>query len=94
MAFDVLNHRLFKTAAVLLAIGGLFTAAVPDVSAVLLALTLKDVTDAAASLNDAQPLHAETHAVHGAGFFVPQRRAPVVQRHQQATVRAVVDGQK
>ncbi|MCC2612346.1 formate dehydrogenase accessory sulfurtransferase FdhD [Neorhizobium sp. Rsf11] len=44
---------------------------VPDVSAVLLALTLKDVTDAAASLNDAQPLHAETHAVHGAGFFVP-----------------------
>lgn len=44
---------------------------VPDVSAVLLALTLKDVTDAAASLNDAQPLHAETYAVHGAGFFVP-----------------------
>ncbi len=35
MAFDVLNHRLFKTAAVLLAIGGLFTAAVPDVSAVV-----------------------------------------------------------
>ncbi|WP_440409249.1 formate dehydrogenase accessory sulfurtransferase FdhD [Neorhizobium petrolearium] len=44
---------------------------VPDVSAVLLALTLKDVTDAAEALNDAQPLHAETHAVHGAGFFVP-----------------------
>ncbi|MBP1845137.1 FdhD protein [Rhizobium petrolearium] len=44
---------------------------VPDVSAVSMALTMKDVADAAAALNDAQPLHAETHAVHGAGFFVP-----------------------
>jgi FdhD protein len=24
-----------------------------------------------AALNGAQPLHAETHAVHGAGFFIP-----------------------
>ncbi|MGK6313240.1 formate dehydrogenase accessory sulfurtransferase FdhD [Neorhizobium sp. DT-125] len=44
---------------------------VPDVSSVPLALTTKDVAEAAAALNSAQPLHHETHAVHGAGFFVP-----------------------
>ena len=44
---------------------------VPDVSAVPMTLTAKDVTDAVAALNGAQPLHRETHAVHGAGFFVP-----------------------
>ncbi|MGK9053302.1 formate dehydrogenase accessory sulfurtransferase FdhD [Neorhizobium petrolearium] len=44
---------------------------VPDVSSVSLTLTPKDVAGAAAALNGAQPLHAQTHAVHGAGFFVP-----------------------
>lgn len=44
---------------------------VPDVSAIRMSLTPKDVTDAMAALNGAQPLHAETRAVHGAGFFIP-----------------------
>lgn len=44
---------------------------VPDVSAVEMALTAKDVAEGVAALNGAQPLHRETHAVHGAGFFVP-----------------------
>ena len=44
---------------------------VPDVSSVSLTLTPKDVAGAVAALNGAQPLHAQTHAVHGAGFFVP-----------------------
>jgi len=44
---------------------------VPDVLSVSLTLSPKDVAEAAAALNDAQPLHAQTHAVHGAGFFVP-----------------------
>ncbi|WP_168878709.1 formate dehydrogenase accessory sulfurtransferase FdhD [Rhizobium sp. P28RR-XV] len=44
---------------------------VPDVSKVALKLTQKDVVRAVALLNDAQPLHRETHAVHGAGFYVP-----------------------
>ncbi len=44
---------------------------VPDVADVLMALTPKDITSAMAALNGAQPLHAETHAVHGAGFFIP-----------------------
>lgn len=43
---------------------------VPDVSAISLKLSPKEVTEAVAALNDAQPLHAETHAVHGAGFFI------------------------
>ncbi|MBB6180095.1 formate dehydrogenase accessory sulfurtransferase FdhD [Pseudorhizobium flavum] len=30
-----------------------------------------DVSAAVAALGEGQPLHAETHAVHGAGFFVP-----------------------
>ncbi len=44
---------------------------VPDVSAIRMSLTPKDITDAMAALNGAQPLHAETRAVHGAGFFIP-----------------------
>jgi FdhD protein len=34
-------------------------------------LAPEDITAAMAALNGAQPLHAETHAVHGAGFFIP-----------------------
>ncbi|AGB72691.1 MULTISPECIES: formate dehydrogenase accessory sulfurtransferase FdhD [Rhizobium] len=44
---------------------------VPDVSNVALELTQKDIVRAVALLNDAQPLHRETHAVHGAGFYIP-----------------------
>ncbi|TNM60790.1 formate dehydrogenase accessory sulfurtransferase FdhD [Aliirhizobium smilacinae] len=44
---------------------------VPDVSHVQMTLTPEDITAAMAALNGAQPLHAETHAVHGAGFFIP-----------------------
>ncbi|MDK4719804.1 formate dehydrogenase accessory sulfurtransferase FdhD [Rhizobium sp. CNPSo 3968] len=44
---------------------------VPDVSKVALKLTQKDIVRAVALLNDAQPLHRETHAVHGAGFYTP-----------------------
>lgn len=44
---------------------------VPDVRDVGMVLTPKDITAAMAALNGAQPLHAETHAVHGAGFFIP-----------------------
>ena len=46
---------------------------VPDVSAVDLVLTAKNVAEAVAELNGAQPLHTQTHAVHGAGFFLPGR---------------------
>ncbi len=44
---------------------------VPDVSPVGLTLTHKDIVRAVALLNEAQPLHRETHAVHGAGFYIP-----------------------
>ncbi len=44
---------------------------VPDVSAVSLRLSPGDITRAVEALNGAQPLHAQTRAVHGAGFFVP-----------------------
>ncbi|MDQ0137401.1 FdhD protein [Neorhizobium galegae] len=44
---------------------------VPDVSAVAMALSPKEVSEAVAALNTAQPLHRETHAVHGAGFYRP-----------------------
>jgi FdhD protein len=44
---------------------------VPDVSAVKTVLSAADVSRASEALNGAQPLHAETRAVHGAGFFVP-----------------------
>ncbi|MGG6894132.1 MULTISPECIES: formate dehydrogenase accessory sulfurtransferase FdhD [Rhizobium] len=44
---------------------------VPDVSKVTFSLTQKDIVRAIALLNDAQPLHRETRAVHGAGFYIP-----------------------
>jgi FdhD protein len=44
---------------------------VPDVSKVGLTLTHKNIVRAIALLNDAQPLHRETRAVHGAGFYIP-----------------------
>lgn len=44
---------------------------VPDVSNVALTLTQKDIVRAIALLNEAQPLHRETRAVHGAGFYIP-----------------------
>ena len=44
---------------------------VPDVSGVSFRLGLGDITRAVEALNGAQPLHAQTRAVHGAGFFVP-----------------------
>ncbi len=44
---------------------------VPDVSHVEVVLSPKEITAAVAALNGAQPLHAQTHAVHGAGFFIP-----------------------
>lgn len=44
---------------------------VPDVSDSRLALTGDDLADAVFLLNGAQPLHHETRAVHGAGFYVP-----------------------
>jgi FdhD protein len=45
---------------------------VPDVSKVSLTLTHRDIIGAVALLNGAQPLHRETRAVHGAGFFRPK----------------------
>ena len=44
---------------------------VPDVSEISLALSFADVVQAVALLNDAQPLHRQTRAVHGAGFYLP-----------------------
>jgi FdhD protein len=44
---------------------------VPDVSKVGLSLSHADIVQAIALLNDSQPLHRETRAVHGAGFYVP-----------------------
>lgn len=44
---------------------------VPDVSGAGLVLTHEDVVQAIALLNGAQPLHRETRAVHGAGFYIP-----------------------
>lgn len=46
---------------------------VPDVSSSAVVLSYGDVVSAIRMLNDAQPLHRETRAVHGAGFFVPGR---------------------
>lgn len=43
---------------------------VPDVSASALTLSHAEIVRAVALLNEAQPLHRETRAVHGAGFFV------------------------
>ncbi|MFB2553562.1 formate dehydrogenase accessory sulfurtransferase FdhD [Ensifer soli] len=47
--------------------------ATPDVSASALRLSEDEIVEAVALLNGAQPLHAETRAVHGAGFYVPAR---------------------
>ncbi|MGV2103264.1 formate dehydrogenase accessory sulfurtransferase FdhD [Rhizobium sp. 21-4511-3d] len=44
---------------------------VPDVSAAGLMLTHADIVRAASLLNETQPLHRETRAVHGAGFYLP-----------------------
>ncbi len=44
---------------------------VPDVSGVTMKINAKVIVEAMAALNDAQPLHRETRAVHGAGFHVP-----------------------
>ncbi|MDE1992363.1 MAG: formate dehydrogenase accessory sulfurtransferase FdhD [Rhizobiaceae bacterium] len=44
---------------------------VPDVSGATLTLSHADIVGAIALLNDAQPLHRETRAVHGAGFYSP-----------------------
>ncbi len=44
---------------------------VPQLGSLQLALGAADISAAIAALNGAQPLHRETHAVHGAGFFVP-----------------------
>ncbi|PZM09542.1 formate dehydrogenase accessory sulfurtransferase FdhD [Rhizobium tubonense] len=44
---------------------------VPDVSMTALQLSHGDIVRAIALLNDAQPLHRETRAVHGAGFYQP-----------------------
>ncbi|WJH41305.1 formate dehydrogenase accessory sulfurtransferase FdhD [Aliirhizobium terrae] len=44
---------------------------VPDVSEISMTLGPRDITTAMDALNGAQPLHAETRAVHGAGFFIP-----------------------
>lgn len=44
---------------------------VPDVSKTELLLSHADIVQAIALLNDSQPLHRETRAVHGAGFYIP-----------------------
>ncbi|TCA24513.1 formate dehydrogenase accessory sulfurtransferase FdhD [Rhizobium leguminosarum bv. viciae] len=46
---------------------------VPDVSTSPLALSHADIVRAVSLLNEAQPLHRETRAVHGAGFYLPGR---------------------
>ena len=46
---------------------------VPDVGDVTLNLDDRQIVEAIALLNGAQPLHRETHAVHGAGFYIPGR---------------------
>jgi FdhD protein len=44
---------------------------VPDLKSVRLNISTEVLANAMDALNDAQPLHRLTHAVHGAGFFVP-----------------------
>jgi FdhD protein len=46
---------------------------VPDVSGSALKLTHSDIVKAAMLLNEVQPLHRETRAVHGAGFYRPDK---------------------
>ena len=77
---------------------------VPDVSQTTLQLSHGDVIRAIALLNDAQPLHRETRAVHGAGFYLPRQGLLAVRedvgRHNAldklcgAVVRAGVAGSK
>jgi FdhD protein len=77
---------------------------VPDVSKTALQLSHGDVIRAIALLNDAQPLHRETRAVHGAGFYLPGQGLLAVRedvgRHNAldklcgAVVRAGVEGSK
>jgi len=43
----------------------------PQLEGVTLELEARHVTEAVAALNGVQPLHRDTHAVHGAGFYVP-----------------------
>lgn len=43
----------------------------PSVAASSLSLTPSEIAQAVAMLNSRQPLHAETRAVHGAGFYTP-----------------------
>lgn len=45
----------------------------PQLRSIDLSLTAADISAAVRGLNGAQPLHGETHAVHGAGFYVPGR---------------------
>jgi FdhD protein len=75
---------------------------VPDVSTAGLKLKHGDIVRAVALLNDAQPLHRETRAVHGAGFYIPGRGLLAVRedvgRHNAldklcgAVIRAQVNG--
>ncbi|TCL72724.1 formate dehydrogenase accessory sulfurtransferase FdhD [Rhizobium sp. BK251] len=46
---------------------------VPNVSRSALKLSHQDIVKAIAQLNELQPLHMETRAVHGAGFYVRGR---------------------
>ncbi len=46
---------------------------VPDVSKAALSLSHADIIEAVRLLNESQPLHRETRAVHGAGFHIPGR---------------------
>lgn len=45
---------------------------VPDVSSVRFSIDAETIVAAMNALNGAQPLHQETRAVHGAGFYVPE----------------------
>jgi FdhD protein len=45
----------------------------PSVRSSMLTLTEDEVVEAVRLLNGQQPLHMETRAVHGAGFFVPEK---------------------
>lgn len=45
----------------------------PSVSGSALRLSQKEIVEAVALLNGQQPLHFETRAVHGAGFYVPAK---------------------
>ncbi|CAD7042494.1 sulfurtransferase FdhD [Pseudorhizobium endolithicum] len=75
---------------------------VPVLSEVRCDFEAGHVRAAVSALNQGQPLHAETHAVHGAGFFVPGKGLAAVRedvgRHNAldkligAVVRGRIDG--